>query len=95
LTLSVDMVTGLRRTRSRSVFSLRYRTWYRPLKGGGLQSQTRCVLTEEDVGALLEVAVHECSRGGVACCRNWSVTGHVLAELGDEMHWIHCVDRRS
>jgi hypothetical protein len=41
------------------------------------------------VGAPLEITVHECRRGGVACCRDWSEAGHVLAELGDEMRWIH------
>jgi hypothetical protein len=46
---------------------------------------------EEDVVILLEVVVHECSRGGVACCPNWSEAGHVLAELSDEMRWIHWV----
>jgi hypothetical protein len=34
------------------------------------------------MGALLEVIVHECSRGGMASCQNWSEVGHVLAELG-------------
>jgi hypothetical protein len=62
---------------------------------GGLQSPARCVLTEEDVGALIEVAVYECSRGDVACCRYWTEAGHVLAELGDEMRWIHWVGRQS
>jgi hypothetical protein len=31
---------------------------------GGLQSLARCVLTEEDMGALLKVGVHECSQPG-------------------------------
>jgi hypothetical protein len=44
---------------------------------------------EEDVGELLEVAVHECSRGGMMYCQNWSEAGHMLEELGDEMRWIH------
>jgi hypothetical protein len=35
---------------------------------GGLQSLAPCVLTEEDVGALLQVAAHECSWEGMACC---------------------------
>jgi hypothetical protein len=56
---------------------------------GGLQSPARCFLAKEDVYALLEAAVHECSRGGVVCCQNWSEAGHVLAELGDEVRWIH------
>jgi hypothetical protein len=43
----------------------------------------------EGMGAFLAVAVHECSQGGVACCWNWSEAGHMLAELGDEMSWIH------
>jgi hypothetical protein len=47
------------------------------------------------VGALLEVAVNECSREGVAGCRNWSEAGHMLAELGDEKHWIHWVGTQS
>jgi hypothetical protein len=53
--------------------------------------------TEEDVGAHLEILVHEYSRGGVAICRNWSdcEAGHVLAELGDEKRWIHWVCTRS
>jgi hypothetical protein len=55
----------------------------------------RCVLIEEDVGALLEVAVHECSRGAVASCCNWSEAGHVLVELGDEKRWIHWVCTRG
>jgi hypothetical protein len=55
----------------------------------------RCVLTEEDVGALLEVAVHECSRGGVTSCRNWSQVGHVLAELSDEKRSVHWDGTRS
>jgi hypothetical protein len=42
----------------------------------------------EDVRALLEVAVHECNWRGVACCRNWSEAGHVLAQLNDEMRRI-------
>jgi hypothetical protein len=50
---------------------------------------------EEDMGALLEVFVHECSQGGVTSCRNWSEVGRVLAELGDEKCWNHCVDARS
>jgi hypothetical protein len=36
----------------------------------------------------VRAAVHECSRGGVACCRNWSEAGNVLADLGDEICWI-------
>jgi hypothetical protein len=47
------------------------------------------------MGAPLEVAVHERRRGGAACGRNWSDVGHVLAELGDEMRWIHCYGSRS
>jgi hypothetical protein len=43
------------------------------------------------VCALLEVAVNEGSRGGMASCRNWSEAGHVLAKLGDEVCWIHWV----
>jgi hypothetical protein len=62
---------------------------------GGLQSSACCIPTEEDVGALLEVAVHECSRGGVTCCWNWSEAGHVVEELGDEMRWVHWVGSRS
>jgi hypothetical protein len=50
---------------------------------------------EEDVCALLEVTVHKCSQGGVACSRNWSEEGHVLVELGDEVHWIHWFDYQS
>jgi hypothetical protein len=50
---------------------------------GELQSPARCVLTKEDVGALLEVAVHQCSRGGVAYCLNGSEAGHVLGETGN------------
>jgi hypothetical protein len=47
------------------------------------------------MGVLLEVIVHECSRGGVVSCWNWSEEGHVLVELGDEMRWIHWVGIRS
>jgi hypothetical protein len=47
------------------------------------------------MGALLKVLVRECSRGGVASCRNWSEASHVLAELGDEKCWIHWVGTRS
>jgi hypothetical protein len=47
------------------------------------------------VGAPLEIAVHECRRGGVACCRNWSEAGHVLVELGDEMRWIQWFSSQS
>jgi hypothetical protein len=54
------------------------------------QSPARCVLSEEDVRAFLEVAVHEYSRVGVARCRNWS-EADVRARLGDEVHWIHRV----
>jgi hypothetical protein len=36
----------------------------------GLQSLASWALLEEDVSALLEAAVHECSRGGVTCCRS-------------------------
>jgi hypothetical protein len=42
-------------------------------------------MTEEEVRTLLEVAVHECNRGVVACCQNWSEAGHVLAELDDKV----------
>jgi hypothetical protein len=61
----------------------------------GTQGPARCALTEEDVGALLEVAAHECSWGGVASCRNLSDAFHVLAELGDEKRWIHWFGIRS
>jgi hypothetical protein len=43
---------------------------------------------EEDVCALLEVTVQECSRGGMACRWNWPEADHVLVELGDEVQWI-------
>jgi hypothetical protein len=33
------------------------------------------------VCSFLEVVVHECRQGGVACCWNWSEAGHVLAEF--------------
>ncbi|PNF32239.1 hypothetical protein B7P43_G17785 [Cryptotermes secundus] len=62
---------------------------------GGLQQSTSCVLPEEDLRALFEVAVHECSRGSVACCWNWSEAGNILAKLGDEVRWIHWVGSRS
>jgi hypothetical protein len=40
--------------------------WHDPVWAalGGLRRSARCVLTEEDVCALLDIAVHECSRGG-------------------------------
>jgi hypothetical protein len=57
----------------------------------GPQSLACCVLTEEDVLAFLEVTVHKYSQGGVACCWNWSEVGHVLAELGNQVRWIHWV----
>jgi hypothetical protein len=60
-----------------------------------LQSSACCVLMVEDVGALPEVAMHECSQGGVACCWNCSEAGHVLEELSDEMRWVHWVGSRS
>jgi hypothetical protein len=41
--------------------------------------------------ALLEVTVHAYSWGDMACCQNWSEVGHVLAELGDVVCWIHWV----
>jgi hypothetical protein len=47
------------------------------------------------MGALLELAVHECSRGGMTCCRNWSGAGHVPAELGDEERWVPWVGGRG
>jgi hypothetical protein len=47
------------------------------------------------VGALLEVLANECSREGMASCRNGSEAGRVLAELGDEKHWIDWVGTRS
>jgi hypothetical protein len=53
------------------------------------------VLMQENVDALLEVAVQECSRGGMACCRNWFEAGHLLAELGGEMRWVHWFSIRS
>jgi hypothetical protein len=46
-------------------------------------------------GCTSQVALHECSRGGVVCCWNWSEASHVLVELDDEMRWIHCVSRQS
>jgi hypothetical protein len=58
---------------------------------GGIQCSARCVLPEENMHALLEVAVHECIWGGMACCRNRFEVGHMLAELSDEVHWIHWV----
>jgi hypothetical protein len=82
------MVTGLPRMRSCSVFSL-----WQDLVGAAVG--VHCVLMEEDVHALLEICVHECSRGGVACCRNWCEAGHVLTELGDEVRWIHWVGCQS
>jgi hypothetical protein len=57
---------------------------------GGFQSPACCVLMEEDVCAFLEVAVHECSRGDMACRRDWS-----QAELGDQVRWIHRAGCRS
>jgi hypothetical protein len=63
--------------------------------GKGLQCSASCFLLEEDVHALLKVAVHKCNRGGVACCRNRSEVGHMLAELGDEVCRIHWVGSRS
>jgi hypothetical protein len=65
-----------------------------PAIGGHLHS-AGYVLPEEDVRALIEVAVHACSQGGMACCRNRSEAGHMLAELGDEVRWIHWVGSRS
>jgi hypothetical protein len=50
---------------------------------------------EEDMYTLLEVAVHECSRGDMACCRDWSEAGHMLAELGDEVRWMYWVGGQS
>jgi hypothetical protein len=46
---------------------------------------------EEDVRAHMEVAVHERSQGGMACCYNWSEADHMLAELADEVRWIRLV----
>jgi hypothetical protein len=93
LTLSVDTVTGLPRTRTCSVFSL-----WQDVVGvavWGLQCPVRCILMEEDMRTLVEVLVVECSGEGVACCRNWSEAGHVLAELGNEVRWFHWVGCRT
>jgi hypothetical protein len=56
----------------------------------GLQSLACCALTEKDMRAVMEVLVHECGRGGVVRCRNWSEAGHMTAQLCDEMHWDRC-----
>jgi hypothetical protein len=37
----------------------------------------------------------QCSRGGVPCFRNRSETGHMLAELGDEVSWMYWVGGQS
>jgi hypothetical protein len=50
---------------------------------------------EEGVRKLLEVVVHECGQGGVACCQNWSEAVHVLAELGDKVRWFNWVGCQS
>jgi hypothetical protein len=50
---------------------------------------------EEHVDALLKVAVHKSSQGGMVRCQNWSEVGHVLMELGDEMRWIHWFGSQS
>jgi hypothetical protein len=44
---------------------------------------------QENVGVLLKATMQKFRRGGMPCCQNWFEAGHVLAELGDEMHWIH------
>jgi hypothetical protein len=91
LTLSADTVTGLLRTSSCSV------SMTGPGRGRcrGLQGRARCVLAKEHMGALLEAAVHECSRGGVLGCWNWSEAGHVLAEVSDEKRCVHWVGTRG
>jgi hypothetical protein len=44
---------------------------------------------EENVRAFLDIIVHECSWGDLACCRNLSEAGYMLAELGDWVRWFH------
>jgi hypothetical protein len=57
----------------------------------GPLSPACCVLTEEDVCAIMEILVHRCTWTGVACRRNWSEASHVLAQLCDEVRWFHRV----
>jgi hypothetical protein len=47
------------------------------------------------MGALLEIAMHESRRGGMACCQNRTEVDHMLAELSDEVRRIHWVGSRS
>jgi hypothetical protein len=56
-----------------------------------LQSPALYVLMEEDMCAVVKILGYECSRTGVACCRNWSEASHMLAQLCDEVccfHWL-------
>jgi hypothetical protein len=54
------------------------------------QNPACCVLMAKDMRAVMEVLVQECGWGGVARCRNWSVTGRMLAQLSDEVRWFRC-----
>jgi hypothetical protein len=43
-----------------------------------------------------EIVVYEATWIGVACCWKWPETGHLLAQLCDEVRWFHRVcDRRQ
>jgi hypothetical protein len=45
------------------------------------------------VHATVKVLVYECCWADMVCSRNWPQADHVLAELRDEVRWLHWVSR--
>jgi hypothetical protein len=55
----------------------------------GVQCTAGCILSQKDVCRILEILVNECSRRGVARCRDWAEALHMPAQLVDEVRWLH------